>query len=180
MTIRIFHGQTCSGFNHYVHVAKILSQESGLDIQHHHIKREYGKKPTCHAPIHFNLSHTHGQLFIATAPYELGIDVESCQRIIDPNVRARIRPTNEPNLAVSDLEYWVLKEAAIKYTGNGFAHIRQTVCFAPEESMLWYPFTDQISGMSGYALLGQHGSVIWAVACTQPQPIELVACHFNL
>ena len=87
--------------------------------------------PTGLPPLRFNLSHTHGLVAIAVAlGVDLGIDVEGRRRettaavarrfFAPPEVRhfESVPPAQQPLVF---LEFWTLKEAYIKATGEGLS-----------------------------------------------------------
>ena len=75
---------------------------------------------------HFSISHTKNTVFCALSDYPIGIDAEELDRAIDlrlaekilsPAEKAQWDAAEDKRLAL--LTFWVLKEAAAKYTGEG-------------------------------------------------------------
>lgn len=75
---------------------------------------------------HFSISHTKHHVFCALSRKSVGIDAEEISRdislklaekILSPGEKAQFDAAQDPRLAL--LTFWVLKEAAAKYTGEG-------------------------------------------------------------
>lgn len=89
--------------------------------------RAPGGKPRFSAgPLHCSLTHTRRAAFCALSDRPLGLDAEPLDRTISPAVAdklllpeelAQYRQAAEPGLCL--LSFWVLKEAYVKYTGQG-------------------------------------------------------------
>lgn len=85
---------------------------------------------------HFSISHTKSRVFCALAPFPVGLDAEALDRQVRPGLPEKI-------LAPGELEdwkfgccsrrtlltYWVLKEAWLKYTGQGLCGYPRDLCF---------------------------------------------------
>lgn len=76
--------------------------------------------------VHFSISHTKRHVFCVLADREVGIDAEELDRIVKPNLAAKILSAGElaQYEAAADknkalLTFWVLKEAAAKCSGVG-------------------------------------------------------------
>lgn len=78
------------------------------------------------SPWHFSISHTRGHVFCALAKAPIGIDAEELDRtvnlglaekILSPAEKARFDAAADKRRAL--LTFWVLKEAAVKQTGDG-------------------------------------------------------------
>lgn len=94
----------------------------------HFQQGEFGK-PYIQCPIEFNLSHSNDCVLLAVSPQAVGIDIEWCgramevmslaERFFTPQEADYLSqlPANEQLLGF--LQIWVLKEAYIKYTGQG-------------------------------------------------------------
>ena len=78
------------------------------------------------SPWHFSISHTKHHAFCALADRPVGIDAEELSRTVNPNLAGKIlSPAEQAEYdAAADknkalLTFWVLKEAAAKFTGEG-------------------------------------------------------------
>lgn len=78
------------------------------------------------SPWHFSLTHTKGHAFCALSRSPIGIDAEELDRsirlelaekILSPGERIQFDAAADKRLAL--LTFWVLKEAAAKFTGEG-------------------------------------------------------------
>lgn len=85
-----------------------------------------GKPYFAHGDLHFSISHTKGHVFCALADGPVGLDAEELSRRPSPRLAQRILSPNELRQygAAADkdralLTFWVLKEAAVKLTGEG-------------------------------------------------------------
>ena len=76
--------------------------------------------------VHFSISHTKNHVFCVLADREVGIDAEELTRAVNPKLAEKIlspeelaqfQEATDQNRAL--LTFWVLKEAAIKRTGEG-------------------------------------------------------------
>jgi 4'-phosphopantetheinyl transferase len=90
--------------------------------------------------LSFNLSHTHGLVACAVAGgADVGIDVESVDRVVDDRVARRFfsaRENADLSRCASDalrarrfLALWTLKEAYVKAIGQGLSHPLNTIVF---------------------------------------------------
>ena len=87
---------------------------------------ERGKPYFPDSPWHFSISHTKAHVFCALAKCPVGIDAEELDRKIDLRLADKILSPAERTEydAAADkrralLTFWVLKEAAVKLTGEG-------------------------------------------------------------
>ena len=78
------------------------------------------------SPWHFSISHTKGHAFCVLSRENVGIDAEELDRRVNPALAKKILSAGElaQYEAASDrnralLTFWVLKEAAAKYSGEG-------------------------------------------------------------
>ena len=77
-------------------------------------------------PLHFSISHTPRHAFCALSPAPIGIDAEETDRIVRPGLADKILSPGErqqydasPDKCRALLTFWVLKEAAVKRSGEG-------------------------------------------------------------
>lgn len=130
--------------------------------------------------ISLSLSHSQNYVVCASAPWDLGVDLEVLPFKRSRNVLEMARmvcsPTEAQLLSQLDasqqtqnfVNYWVLKEAFFKCRGTGldFQSIRQITCVQREQS--------SISGAAiAHAWLWQGANglgkqLIWAVCCLHP------------
>ena len=89
-------------------------------------RTEQGKPYFADAPLHFSISHTKKHVFCALSDRPIGIDAEEADRdirlslaekILSPGELQQFRKSHDPRQAL--LRFWVLKEAASKYSGEG-------------------------------------------------------------
>ena len=85
-----------------------------------------GKPYFENCPWHFSISHTKKQAFCVLSDAPIGIDAEEASRKIDLRLAQKILSPKEAaqfELAADKrealLKFWVLKEAAAKYSGDG-------------------------------------------------------------
>lgn len=106
-------------------LARLYRQQTGEDLPAIHIA-DRGKPYFPHSPWHFSISHTRRRAFCVLAKRPVGIDAEELDRNIDlrladkilsPGEREQFDAAEDPRLAL--LKFWVLKEAAVKLTGEG-------------------------------------------------------------
>lgn len=92
---------------------------------------------------HFSISHTKRHVFCALSDRPIGIDAEEmdrkidlrlAQKILSPAEKARFDAANDPRLTL--LRFWVLKEAAVKLTGQGLRGYPDHTDFDPHDSRI--------------------------------------------
>ena len=90
--------------------------------------------------VHFSISHTRDRVFCVLAPHPVGIDAERQDRAIDLRLAQKILSPTEllRYEAAADkrealLRLWVLKEAAVKCTGQGLQGYPRHTDFSPED-----------------------------------------------
>lgn len=87
---------------------------------------ERGKPYFSTGTVHFSISHTKRHVFCVLADREVGIDAEELDRPVNPALAKKILSAGElaQYEAATDknkalLTFWVLKEAAVKCSGQG-------------------------------------------------------------
>ena len=90
------------------------------------VLEERGKPRFVEDPIHFSITHTPNHVFCAISDRPIGIDAEEldrklnlriAERILSPAEKAQLEAAaNKPRAL---LTFWVLKEAAVKCSGEG-------------------------------------------------------------
>lgn len=87
--------------------------------------------------LYFSISHTRRHVFCALWDAPIGIDAEEMDRpvwlklaekVLSPTEKARFDGTRQ-----SLLRFWVLKEAAVKYTGEGLRGYPNHTDFSPDD-----------------------------------------------
>ena len=86
---------------------------------------KYGKPYFKNSNIYFNYSHSKNYIACAVSDYEVGIDIEQTNRIIN-NLISQKYLDNEINNK-KKIEKWVKKEAYSKLKGKGFLMKFQTI-----------------------------------------------------
>ena len=85
-----------------------------------------GKPCFENSPLHFSISHTRYHAFCVLSQHNVGIDAEELDRninlklaekILSPMEKAQYDAAHDKRLAL--LKFWVLKEAAVKLSGEG-------------------------------------------------------------
>lgn len=87
---------------------------------------------------HFSISHTKRHAFCALSEGPIGIDAEECDRKIDPKLAEKILSPGEKarydasaDKGAALLRLWVLKEAAVKLSGQGLRGYPNDTDFDP-------------------------------------------------
>lgn len=90
--------------------------------------------------LHFSISHSKNHAFCALSSRPVGIDAEELDRkissrlaekILSPNEKLRYEAAGDKHLTL--LKFWVLKEAAVKLTGEGLHGYPNHTDFDPED-----------------------------------------------
>lgn len=106
-------------------LAKLYREETGEDLPPIE-KTERGKPYFVDTPYHFSISHTPKHAFCVLAKENIAIDAEELDRevnlrlaekILSPGEKAQFDAAQDKRRAL--LTFWVLKEAAVKLTGEG-------------------------------------------------------------
>ena len=103
---------------------KLIAERTGKNFTEIKIFRDENGKPYCEeSGIFFSLSHSGEWVACSIGGYENGIDVEILDRKIDINIAKRfflkkefeiLKSLDEPGRTKKFLEFWTLKEAALK------------------------------------------------------------------
>ena len=96
-----------------------------------------GKPYFVDSPWHFSISHTKAHVFCALAKCPVGIDAEELDRKIDLRLADKIlSPAERTEFDAAEdkrralLTFWVLKEAAVKLTGEGLRGYPNNTAFS--------------------------------------------------
>ena len=124
-------------------------------------------KPTIDATqvegtLSFNMAHSDGLVACAVARHEVGIDVESVDRRLQPlEIAAQffsqrellwLRRCPEEQRALRFIELWTLKEAYVKALGTGLSHPFHTFGFAVNAGSIQFDAPDNDAFMWTFAL----------------------------
>lgn len=123
-----------------------LFREYGLSLAHEpRAKGEHGKPFLSLQPkIHYNISHSGDYVVCILAPQEVGIDIQQHKKANYPRMLERMVPTemireildgDDPVQAFFD--QWVLREAYIKWTGEGLSRDLRTIPMGEGSSHLF-------------------------------------------
>lgn len=102
------------------------------------LARQPGGKPYfAWGPWHCGISHTREMVFCALAPCPVGLDAEPLNRRVNLHLAQKVLSPQEfarwqgsPAQGELLLTYWTLKEAAVKYSGQGLAGYPSGLSFA--------------------------------------------------
>ncbi len=107
-----------------------LKREYGADLKFEpRSKGEYGKPFfTLRPKTHYNISHSGKYVLCALADQEIGIDVQEHKAVNLPKMSEKVmgkeaaeKLLGEPNAQELFFDQWVLREAYIKWTGEGLS-----------------------------------------------------------
>lgn len=94
--------------------------------------------------LHFSISHTKSHLFCLLSDTPVGIDSEEISRSVNPRLAEKILSEYELKQYLSSedknralLSFWVMKEAAAKYTGKGINGYPNNTNFSLNEKGLY-------------------------------------------
>ena len=99
-----------------------------------------GKPYFAEGTLHFSISHTKSHVFCVLSERPVGIDAEEMDRavnlrlaekILSPTERIRFEQAQDKQAAL--LKFWVLKEAAVKLSGEGLRGYPNHTDFDPED-----------------------------------------------
>ena len=100
-----------------------------------------GKPYFAEGTLHFSISHTKSHVFCVLSERPVGIDAERMDRavnlhlagkILSPTERIQFEQAQDKQAAL--LKFWVLKEAAVKLSGEGLRGYPNHTDFDPEDS----------------------------------------------
>lgn len=107
----------------------VLSKETGIAVENLRYKyNEWGKPELAEEGVYFNLSHSGDYVVLAVSDFPIGIDIEyKSKNYMSLAKRCFCKEEYEDIVAVEEewerrrrfLEYWTMKEAYIKYVGEG-------------------------------------------------------------
>lgn len=101
---------------------------------------ERGKPYFPDRAVYFSISHTPKTVFCVLSDKPVGIDAEQCDRPIRPELADKILSPRElchyhdaADKRETLLRFWVLKEAAVKCTGEGLRGYPNHTDFSPDD-----------------------------------------------
>ena len=90
-------------------------------------------------PVYFSISHTKRHAFCVVSPVPVGLDGEEQDRRVPPALADKILSPSEreaydaaPDRTAALLRLWVLKEAAVKRSGEGLRGYPNHTAFSPD------------------------------------------------
>ena len=123
-------------------LAQLYREQTGTE--HPPILKETRGKPYFQdSSLHFSISHTKKHAFCVLAPFRVGIDAEEkdrkvdlrfVQKVLSPAEYDRFEKAADKNAAF--LRMWVLKEAAVKLTGEGLRGYPNGTDFDPQDTSI--------------------------------------------
>ena len=120
-------------------LGKLYREETGEDLPPI-LKTERGKPYFVDSPYYFSISHTRRHAFCVLAKENIAIDAEEADRPIDlrlaekvlsPSEKAQFEASEDKRRAL--LTFWVLKEAAVKLSGEGLRGYPNQTAFSLED-----------------------------------------------
>lgn len=120
-------------------LAQLYREETGLDLPPIAVT-DRGKPYFPDSSWHFSITHTEAHAFCALSPNPVGIDAEELGRnirlkladkILSPGERLQYDAAADKRRAL--LTFWVLKEAAVKYTGEGLGGFPRDTNFSLDD-----------------------------------------------
>jgi len=99
-----------------------------------------GKLYFANGSLHFSISHTKAHAFCALSDRPIGIDAEEkdrpinlklAEKILSDREKERLSSASDKRTAL--LKLWVLKEAAVKLTGEGLRGFSTPTDFSPDD-----------------------------------------------
>ena len=120
-------------------LAKLYREETGRECPEIAVA-DRGKPYFVNSPWHFSISHTKNHVFCALSLRPVGLDAEETDRKVDLRLADRVLSASEKRRfdEVEDkraclLRLWVLKEAAVKLTGEGLQGFPNHTDFEPND-----------------------------------------------
>lgn len=150
-----------------------LKRGYGLDLDHEPRGRGEHGKPflTLRPQIHYNITHSGGYAACAMSDQEIGIDIQEHRKVNYARLLERIVPTDMVSeiLDSDDPErafyiQWVLREAYIKWTGEGLSRDLRTI----DLQNGFYTLLDVDEGYSGAVWMAKPREIRWEYV-----PVEL-------
>ena len=120
-------------------LGQLYREETGEDLPPI-LKTERGKPYFVDSPYYFSISHTRRHAFCVLAKENIAIDAEEADRPIDLRLAEKVlSPSEKAQFDASEdkrralLTFWVLKEAAVKLSGEGLRGYPNQTAFSLED-----------------------------------------------
>lgn len=120
-------------------LARLYREETGVDCPEI-LATERGKPYFAEGGWHFSVSHTNAHVFCALSDVPVGIDAEETDRAVNLKLADKILAPAEkarfdaaPDKRAALLRLWVLKEAAVKCSGEGLRGYPNRTDFSPDD-----------------------------------------------
>lgn len=120
-------------------LARIYREETGTACPEIAVT-ERGKPYFVDSALHFSISHTKKHVFCALSDQNVGLDAEEMDRPIDLRLAEKIlsepekcRFAEAADKRAALLRLWVLKEAAVKLSGEGLRGYPNHTDFSPDD-----------------------------------------------
>ena len=118
---------------------RLYREETGEDCPEIALA-ERGKPYFVTGKLHFSISHTKNHVFCALSDVPVGLDAEEMDRGVNLRLAEKILSESErlrwevsPDKRDALLRLWVLKEAAVKLSGEGLKGFPNDTDFDPED-----------------------------------------------
>ena len=123
-------------------LARLYREETGEALPEIAVA-DRGKPYFADSPWHFSISHTKKHVFCVLSDRPVGLDAEEMDRKVDFRLTERILSETEKrrvdgaeDTRAALLRLWVLKEAAVKLTGEGLRGFPNRTDFDPQDSRI--------------------------------------------
>lgn len=120
-------------------LARLFWEETGLPLPSI-VVEEWGKPYFADSEWHFSISHTNMHAFCVLARENVAIDAEELDRRMNPKLAEKIlSPMEKAQFDAADdknkalLTFWVLKEAAAKFSGRGLQGYPNNTAFSLDD-----------------------------------------------
>ena len=121
------------------------------------VLRERGKPCFQEGKWYFSITHTRRHVFCALSDRPVGIDAEELDRNVNLRLADKILSTEEkaqfdaaPDKRRALLTFWVLKEAAAKYTGEGLRGYPNETSFSLDDPRVTETYGCLLAVVEGY------------------------------
>lgn len=123
-------------------LARLYREETGAECPEIAVA-DRGKPYFVTGNLHFSISHTKSSVFCALSDRPVGLDAEEMDRDVNLRLAEKILSESERQRfdAAADkraalLKLWVMKEAAVKLTGEGLKGYPNHTDFDPEDPQI--------------------------------------------
>ena len=120
-------------------LARLYREETGAECPEIAVA-DRGKPCFVSGNLHFSISHTKSHVFCALSDRPVGLDAEEMDRDVNLRLAEKILSESErlrweasPDKRAALLRLWVLKEAAVKLSGEGLKGYPNDTDFDPED-----------------------------------------------